>query len=321
MPLRPLVVAVCLFLSVLTAAAPARAQERTAPPENAADLRAIEAKVTAAVRRALPATVAINARGTFGSGVVVSADGYVLTAGHVSTEPGRRVRVIFQDGHTVQGETLGWGQREDLGLIKIIDKNDDKDWPYLEMGNAAEFQRGDWCIALGHPGGHEHGRAPVVRTGRLLSTARRMLRTDCAIASGDSGGPLLDLSGRVVGIHSRINPDITRNYHVPIDLFQDSWTRLTSAETWGRSMIGVRGVDHEKGYRITEVIAGYPAEKSGLEVGDVVTKVQDQEVTDFDVLARVITRLSAGTTVKLSVLRGEKTLSIEVTVANRREAQ
>lgn len=308
-----------VFLMLLsTVATPLPAQERQTDPETTDDLRAIEDKVAAVVKKALPATVAINAQGTFGSGVIVSADGYILTAGHVSTEPGRRVKVILNGERTVYAKTLGWGQVEDLGLLKIVG---DQEWPFLEMGSSADLKRGDWCVSMGHPGGHERGRAAVVRTGRVLSTAWRQLRTDCTIASGDSGGPLLDLKGRVIGIHSRINPDLSRNYHVPIDKFHQSWTRLTSAETWGQSLIGVRGVDDAAGYRITEVIEGFPAQRAGLKPGDIITKIDDEEVTDFDTLAREVTRRSAGTKVELLIQRDKKLLTIEVEVANRGEAR
>ena len=292
--------------------------QRDTDPKDKSDLLAIQKKVEAVVKRAVPATVAINAQGTFGSGVIVSADGYVLTAGHVSTEPGRQVRVILSDGTRAKAETLGWGQREDLGLLKIVG---DKEWPHLEMGSSDRLARGDWCVAIGHPGGHETGRAPVVRIGRLLSMAFRGLRTDCTIASGDSGGPLLDLEGRVIGIHSRINPDITRNYHVPIDAFHRSWTRLTSAEMWGQSKIGVRGIDDELGYRITSLVAGYPAEKAGIKVGDIVTQVDDQKVEDFETLARVITRKSSGAKVTLHIKRGDENLKIAVEVTSEGAAR
>jgi hypothetical protein len=110
-------------------------------------------------------------------------------------------------------------------------------YPFVEMGRSSTLALGQWVIAVGHPGGFRPNRSPVVRLGRVLMSNPFLIRTDCAQDGGDSGGPLFDLDGVVVGIHSRIGPGaITENVHVPIDTYKQTWDRLASAESWGERL-------------------------------------------------------------------------------------
>ena len=93
----------------------------------------------------------------------------MLTAGHVSGAPGRDVTVTLPDGKTVKGKTLGRNAVADSGLVKITEE---RDWSFVEMGDSGELQKGQWCIAVGHPGGYKPGRTPVVRLGRVHGTGR-----------------------------------------------------------------------------------------------------------------------------------------------------
>jgi hypothetical protein len=201
----------------------------SATPATVADLKVMQAQVQAALKKALPATVGIRVGGTTGSGVIVSADGYVLVSGQVSGEPNRRCTIILADGREVRGKTLGANAVVDSGLIQITDKGK---WDFVEMGDSARLRPGQWCIALGHPGGVKKGRTPVVRLGRVLHSARALIQTDCTLVGGDFGGPLFDLDGKVIGIHSRIGPAITANFHVPVNTYRETWDRLAKGERW-----------------------------------------------------------------------------------------
>lgn len=167
-------------------------------PETVEDLRIIQERVKKAAAKVMPCTVAIRIGSSAGSGVIVSKDGYVLTAGHVSDEPDRNVTVILPNGQKLKGKTLGSNSAIDSGMIRITDEGE---WPYAEMGDATKLKDGAWCLALGHPEGFRRGRSPVVRLGRVLSRSDKILRTDCALVGGDSGGPLVDLDGKVIGIN------------------------------------------------------------------------------------------------------------------------
>ena len=110
-------------------------------------------------------------------------------------------------------------------------------YPALEMGNSADLKVGQWVIAIGHPGGFRENRTPVVRVGRILFVSSFVIRTDCTLVGGDSGGPLFDMQGRVIGIHSRIGGlAISENMHVPVDTFREEWARLAAGESYGKDI-------------------------------------------------------------------------------------
>jgi S1-C subfamily serine protease len=194
-------------------------------PESIDDLKAMERHLDKVLARVLPSIVCVNGQG---SGVIVSKDGYVLTAAHViAGQTGRECTLTFSDGTTVKAKALYTNPNVDSGLIKI--EEDGKDWPFVEMGHSADLKPGDWCIARGHPGGFKKGRDPVVRLGRITKPEATMLVHDCALVGGDSGGPLFDISGRVIGIESRIDQSVETNIAVPVDVFRDGWDQLVEA--------------------------------------------------------------------------------------------
>ena len=205
-------------------------------PKDIADLQALEKQIKAVAAKVVPAVVGIRIGSATGSGVVVSEDGIVMTAGHVAGKPGQAVIFFFADGKIAKGITLGSYITADAGLMKIIDPGK---WPFVEKGRSDSLKLGSWCVAIGHPLGYQKGRPPVVRVGRVLKKTDDVLQTDCALVFGDSGGPLLDLDGKVVGINSRIGGQTDVNFHVAVDVFQTHWDRLLKSEAW-KSVLPVR---------------------------------------------------------------------------------
>jgi len=292
-------------------------------PENVEDLRAIQQQVKEVLKKVVPATVGIRAGGASGSGVIIDKEGHVLTAGHVSGSADRNVTIILPDGKTVKGKTLGANHGIDSGLIKITDKGD---YPFVEMGKSSELKKGQWCLATGHPGGFRPGRTPVVRLGRILDAGRSVVRTDCTLVGGDSGGPLFDMQGRVIGIHSRIGGQITANMHVPVDTYRDTWERLVKAEVWGGfgfpnlanvPYLGIEGDPDGKEARITKIVKGAAAEKAGLQVDDVITSFDGKKIERYEDLRPQIMRKKIGDKVAVEVLRGDKTVKLEVVLGKR----
>ena len=199
-------------------------------PESVADLKAMQDHVAKIVEKVMPAVVCVRVGAAFGSGVIVSKDGHVLTAGHVSGKPYQDVKLFFADGKTAKGKTLGGNHGIDSGMIKITDPGN---WPYADMGDCTELKRGHWCMVVAHPGGFKPGRTPPVRLGRVLKVTDSTLTTDCILVGGDSGGPLFDMHGRVIGINSRIGQQLTANLHVPVNPFRDHWEKIAASEVWG----------------------------------------------------------------------------------------
>jgi serine protease Do len=322
----------CLLVLAIFTVAPARADDVKPgetptgrpvvfdkAPENVDQLKALQKQVHEVLDKVLPCTVGVQIGAAQGSGVIVSKDGYVLTAGHVSAQPDRDVTLILRDGKKVKGKTLGNNRAIDSGMIKITDEGD---WPFLEMGKSADLKRGQWVIAAGHPGGYRQGRTPPVRLGRVLDNNDNVIRTDCTLVGGDSGGPLFDLDGKVVGIHSRIGGTITSNMHVPVDTYRATWDRLAKSEVIGgrdanAAYLGIASDPDTKECKIKEVNADSPADKAGIKADDVITKLDGQKIENFDDLARVLGKKKAGDKVDVEVKRGEETLTLKVTLGKR----
>jgi serine protease Do len=301
--------------------------DRTSP-ETIEDLKALQDQVKQVLKKVLPCTLGVRVANAQGSGVIVSKDGHVLTAGHVSGEPGQEVTLIFADGRTAKGKTLGCNRDIDSGLIKITDPGP---WPFAAMGHSADLQRGQWCIAAGHPGGYKNGRSPVVRLGRILDIEEKYFRTDCTLVGGDSGGPVFDLDGKVIGIHSCIGNEITTNIHVPVDTYRETWDRLVKSEEWGKkpqassegrgtAFLGIHADPKSATCKIAEVDAGSPAEQAGLQVGDVIAKCNGQTITGVRSLGTLIRQKKPGDKVTLEVVRGQERLTLEVVLGTRDEA-
>ena len=199
-------------------------------PEGVGDLRALEGVARKVARRGITCTVAVRVGSVNGSGVLISADGHVLTAAHVIGDPGRRCQVIMPDGRRFPATTLGVHTQADLGLVKLDDKGP---WPFANMVDVDwTASPGMWCLTIGHTRGFQRTRTAPVRLGRVVEVRENVMRTDCPITSGDSGGPLFDLQGRVIGIHSRISEDATENYHGPVAAARQAWAELKAGEIY-----------------------------------------------------------------------------------------
>ncbi|HEY2881245.1 MAG TPA: trypsin-like peptidase domain-containing protein [Pirellulales bacterium] len=289
-------------------------------PTTVDDLATLQAAIQQAVKKALPATVGIRIRDTFGSGVIVTEDGYVLTAGHVATPPGRDATIIFADGKQAHAKTLGVNTAIDSGMLKITDEGK---YPHVEMGHSSDVKLGQWCITLGHPNGYIKGRPPVLRAGRVLYSRDDAIGTDCTIVGGDSGGPLLNVNGEVIGIHSRISDGLTDNFHVPIDTFRDTWDRLAKGEAWGGyipsggPLLGINGQTVPQGCRVVDMWPKTPADAAGVKLGDIITKFSTESINSLDTLQTQLSKHKPGDEVVLTVIRGEETLELKVKLAKR----
>ena len=290
-------------------------------PATLEDLRSIETRVENLVARVSAAVVAVEVGGASGSGVVISEDGLVLSAAHVCGEPNRNVRFRFPDGKTARGKTLGTNHEGDAGMMRITDAGR---WPHVPIGELEGARLGDWVLALGHPGGFDPQRPVVARLGRILRLGSDLLQTDCTLFSGDSGGPLFDMHGRVIGIHSRISDSTRANFHISIIAFDDSWDRLARGDDWGRPQVtprpfvGAMGVDDPEGCRIERVDANGPASQAGLKTGDVVVSVNGQAIKDGAAFRESVGRAQPGDTMTLGIKRGGSSQSVKVTVEARR---
>jgi len=305
-----------------------------AQPESIDDLKAIERQVKEVVAKVLPCTVCIRAGAASGSGVLISADGLILTAGHVSGEPGRTITIVMPDGKTYPGKTLGGNGTVDSGLVRITKEGR---WPFVEMGSSGELKRNDWCVVTGHPGGFKPGRSPVVRVGRIIDISNRVgdqyIRSDCTIVGGDSGGPLFDMNGRVIGIHSRIGNAITANLHVPVDTYRETWARLVKGERWGGGIgrpvpptpVGEPDYrfkidpENNKACTVNEIFLESPAYKAGLRALDVIKSCNGKAATSVSALQAEFKKRRPGDEITLEIQRGEELVKIKFVVGKKED--
>ncbi|MGC6426686.1 MAG: S1C family serine protease [Akkermansiaceae bacterium] len=295
------------------------------------DLRAIEQKVVEVVAKGTPATVSLlSVRATSGSGVIVSADGLILTAAHV-VEGNRELTVIFPDGREARAKVLGANFYRDAAMAQLIGEGP---WPHVEIGDSEPLKTGDLVVAMGHPKGYDPTRRPPVRFGRVMTRETGIsgdfFTTDCTVIGGDSGGPLFDLQGRVVGIHSHIDAKETRiNNHAAIEGFKRSWGKMKRGDQWGRlggselgperPVIGVLLEESDVGLKVLGVPQNSPAEAAGIRNGDFIVTLAGRKAVSIDALGDVLIDFERGDQVALELQRGKERVQSKVTLASRRE--
>ncbi len=282
-----------------------------ATPAGLADLVELEARLQGAIAAAAKAVVAVNNRaGAWtGGGVLVSADGYVLTAAHV-IGAGRDVRIRLPDGTPREAKSLGAFRFADAALVKIAGEGP---FPYVPMAAMRQSRVGEWCFALGHPGGLDGSRGVVARVGRVISKTDNLLRSDCPIIGGDSGCALFNLRGELIGIHSRIGQPLDQNYHAPIEAFLRHWEPMKAGKVIpphqmrGRGGLGVHTVDAHPGVRVVRVVQ----EDSPLQEGDIIRQVDEFPIEDdWEYLVALSSR-RIDEVVRLRVLREMEWIDVE----------
>ncbi len=288
------------------------------------DVLALQAKTEELGRKVLPAVVALISEevGSSGSGVVVGKDGLILTAAHV-IDGAEEVEVVFPGGKQAKGKVLGANFSKDIGMVRIVDEGD---WPVVEIGESKPLQAGDWVVAMGHSEGYDPARTPPLRFGRVVSDGPgNFLTTDCTLIGGDSGGPLFDLEGRVVGINSSIGESLDNNNHAGIDGFREDWDRMLAGEIWGelqlnplanpeRPVLGIlMGRELSNGgVPVERVTPDSPAAKAGIRPGDVVVAVDGTRIRGGRNLGMILAKHSAGDEVEVSLLRGREEVKLRV---------
>ena len=288
------------------------------------ELKERERKVKKVVSELMPTVVAVvgNDQPATGSGVIINEDGLIMTAAHVTEAAGKELTIIFPDGRSVKGESLGANRTRDAGLARITE---DGKWPFAKIGDSKKAKLGEWLIAMGHPGGYDLNRSPPIRLGRLISSGSMgMLRTDCTLVGGDSGGPLFNLEGEVIGIHSSIGGSLAENRHVPSSVFKAGWDRMLAGEIWGslgmmaagvnpdRPMLGVRMNDSNGQVTVDKVFPNSPAKRAGIEDGDVILKIDGIAAEQMSDVVDQVSSSSAGDILEVQIMRDDKEQSFKV---------
>lgn len=271
-----------------------------------------------------------------GSGFVISPDGLVLTNAHV-VNGADEITATLSDGRTATAKVLGYDVDMDLALLKLTEPGP---WAHVELGDSEATEVGDWVLAMGNPLGlgHTVTAGIVSAKGRVLGHRlfgdRAFIQTDAAINQGNSGGPLFDLNGRVVGINTMIIAGAnTVGFAIPIDEVEKVIDDLEHAGRVRRGYAGVRpitldarlaaqlDVNATQGAVLAEVFEDTPAAKAGLKPGDVVIAVDGDPVVRQDDLFRHFGSRRPGEKISVRVVRpdGEKTVMLTLGEAPPRE--
>ena len=279
-----------------------------------------------------------NAPRSLGSGFIVSADGYVLTNNHV-VDGAEKIIVRLNDRRELEAELVGADERSDLAVLKINAKN----LPVVKLGNSEKLKVGEWVLAIGSPFGFDYSvTAGIVSAkGRSLPTENGenyvpFIQTDVAINPGNSGGPLFDLDGEVIGINSQI---YTRSggfmgvsFAIPIDVAMEVADQLKKDGKVSRGWLGVSiqdvnrelaesfGLKKPGGALVAQVLPSGPADKGGIQAGDIITKFNGEEVNLSADLPHLVGRTRAGTNATVDVVRAGKNQRLKVKIGELADA-
>ncbi len=278
-----------------------------------------------------------------GSGFIISPDGYILTNDHVAGNASE-ITITMTNGNHYDAKVVGSDPVSDICLLKIEEDN----LPYVTLGNSDDIIIGEWVIALGNPFGlFELNDKPTVTVGVISATGMNleplenryylnMLQTDAAINGGNSGGPLVNSVGEVIGMNTLIytggvsQGNIGLSFAIPVNKVKRIVTELKESGTIERGFdIGLRiqsldekiaeyyNLSTSRGVIITQVASGSPAAKAELKVGDIILEVDDYKINNEQTLIGVFQEFRTGQTITLKVVRDNETLTKKMTLEKR----
>ena len=276
---------------------------------------------------------------SLGSGFIISADGYVVTNNHVITADGQgeveSITVTMIDGTDYPAKLIGRDSASDLAVLKIESK---KPFPFVKFGDSRHARVGDWVIAIGNP----FGLGGTVTSGIISAVYRntgsgsaydRYLQTDASINRGNSGGPMFDMNGQVIGINNAIfsptGGSVGIGFAIPAEIAAPIVEKLKNGQAIDRGYLGVRiqplsddlaaslGLPKNRGEFIQSVEPGQGAAKAGIEAGDVVVRVDGKDVTPEQTLSFLVANTAPGKRIPIELIRDGKRLTVTAVVGKR----
>jgi len=270
-----------------------------------------------------------------GSGFVISSDGYILTNNHV-VDDANQIRIKLADGKEYDAKVVGRDPKTDLALLKAEGVSG---LHALQLGDSDSLKVGNWVVAIGSPFGLEQTvTAGIVSAkGRVIGSGPydNFIQTDASINPGNSGGPLLNTEGQVVGINTAIfsqsGGNVGIGFAIPVNMAKEVVPQLEEKGHVTRGWLGVGiqeitpelaksfGLKDDKGALVSQIVKGGPADKGGIETGDVIVEFDGKNVSDANDLPRMVAPLPVGKTVPVKVVRGGNVLDREVKIGQLEE--
>ncbi len=244
---------------------------------------------------------------SLGSGFLVSEDGYIVTNAHV-VENAKKIDVTFADRKQVEAELVGIDRKTDLAMLKVSVANK---LPAAKLGNSDDLRVGDWVLAIGNP----FGLGGSVSAGIVSAMSRDIasgayddfIQTDASINQGSSGGPMFNLKGEVVGINSAIystsGASVGIGFATPINLAKFVIEELKTKGKVERGWLGIKVQETEKGIVISTIMENSPAQKAGIEVGDILLAIDGVQIENPRTFARSVAEQHCGEVLTVEVLR------------------
>jgi putative serine protease PepD len=284
-----------------------------------------ESAVAEVAANALPGVVKITTDSGQGSGFVFDDEGHVVTNDHVVGDA-TSVQVKFSTGKSYDGRVVGTDPSTDLAVIDV-DAPSSALHP-LELGDSDALIVGDEVVAIGSPLGLEQ----TVTSGIVSALHRQMeapngftindsIQTDAAINHGNSGGPLFDMSGKVIGVNAQIASEGGGNdgigFAIPASTVGKIASQLITGGSVDHAYLGVAGEEADGGVKVTQVRAGAPADEAGITVGDVITSAAGESLSSIADLQKAIDAKQPGETVQITILRDGQSKSLDVQLQER----
>jgi serine protease Do len=269
-----------------------------------------------------------------GSGFIISKDGYIFSNNHV-VERATKITVVTVDNRKFEAKVVGTDPDTDIAILKI---EADSELPFVAIGDSDQVQAGDWVLAIGNPfglaGSYTFGIVSAVgRPG--MASFQSFIQTDVAVNPGNSGGPLVNVHGQVVGINTAIQSQtggyMGISFAVPINIARSVAVQIVDHGYVSRGFLGIYpseldnatrehlGLAQTEGVMVSRVDPDTPAEKAGLRRGDIITKVDGQPISDPNEFRLRVGSLAPNTQVKLEVLRDETRIVLTAVLGQRGE--
>ncbi|MEM1053172.1 MAG: Do family serine endopeptidase [Pseudomonadota bacterium] len=280
---------------------------------------------------------------SLGSGFIISADGFVVTNNHVVAPDNRarleEITVTMPDGTEYEADLIGADPDSDLAVLKI---KSDNTFPFVTFGDSSRARPGQWVVAIGNP----FGLNGTVTSGIISAVYRntgqggaydRFIQTDASINRGNSGGPLFDMRGNVIGINNAIfspsGGSVGIGFAIPSEIAEPIVNQLKAGQEIERGYLGVSlqpvnddladslGIDRNRGELVQIVTDDSPAERAGMQAGDIIVEVNGSQVTSDQTVSFLVANIDPGVTIPVTVLREGRQVGLDATLAKRPSAE